>query len=87
MEENGQISLFRSIILGERSSGVFLEFQYLRVSINTLLCNSNLDIVKIFFPVPVDVGILPNHIKSVCFLLFFSNFFIRNCCRNHNMKR
>ena len=31
-------------------SGVFLEFSFLRVSINTLLCNPNLNIVKILFP-------------------------------------
>ena len=83
MEENRQMSSFYSIPLGERSLGVFLEFQYMRVSINTLLCNPNLDIMKVFFPIPMDVGILPNHVKFVCFILFFSNFFIRNCYKNH----
>ena len=74
MEEKGQMPLFRSIPLGELSSGVFLEFQYLRVNIKTLLCNPNLDIVKVLFPVPVDVGILSNHVKSVCFFFAFIKF-------------
>ena len=58
--------------------GVFLEFQYLRVNINTLLCNLNFDTVKVFYPVPVDVGILPNYIKISVFSFVFSNLFIRN---------
>ena len=54
-------------------SGVFLKISFLRVNINTLLCNPNFNIVKIlFFLVPVDVGNLPNHVKSLCssFLFF-----------------
>ena len=74
MEEKGQMPLFRSIPLGELSSGVFLEFQYLRVNIKTLLCNPNLDIVKVLFPVLVDVGILSNHVKSMCFFFAFIKF-------------
>ena len=54
-------------------SSVFLEFLFLRVNINTILCDPNFNIVKIlFFLVPVDVGNLPNHVKSLCssFLFF-----------------
>ena len=70
MEEKGQMPLFRSIPLGKRSSRVFLEFQYLRVSINTLLCNPNLDIMKAFFPVPVDVGICRTTLNLCIFFCF-----------------
>ena len=54
--------------------GVFLEFSFLRVNINTLLYKPNFNIVKIlFFPVSVDVGNLSHHVKSLCssFLFFF----------------
>ena len=65
--------------------GVFLEFHYLRVSINTLLCSALIwDIVKVFFLVSVDVGNLPNHIKSVCFSFRFSLIFTKNCCTKIN---
>ena len=62
----------------EGGLGVFLEFSFLRVNINTPLCNPNFNIVKIpFFPVPVDVGNLSNHVKSSCssflFFLIFRN--------------
>ena len=63
---------------GVYTSRVFLEFQYLRVSINTLLRNLNFDTVKVFFPILVDIGILPNHVKISVFYFVFSNLFIRN---------
>ena len=54
--------------------GIFGFFQYLRININTLLCNPNLDIVKVFNPVPMDVDILSNYVKFVCFLFVFLKF-------------
>ena len=65
-------------------SGVFFEFHYLRVSINTLLCNPNLTYSEVFFPVPMNVGNPSNHVKYVCVFLFFSNFFTRNRCTKIN---
>ena len=54
--------------------GIFLEFHYLSVNIPfyvTLIC----DIVKVLFPIPIDVDNLLNHVKSV-FFSFFSNFLL-----------
>ena len=54
--------------------GIFGFFQYLRININTLLCNPNLDIVKVFNPIPMEVDILLNYVKFVCFLFVFLKF-------------
>ena len=46
------------------------------ININTLSCNPNFGVVKIFNPVPMDVDILP---------FVFLNFFTRNCYKNYNI--
>ena len=53
--------------------------------INTPLCNPNLT-VKEFDPIAMDEGILPNHVKSLCILIYFSPilFFTRICGRDSN---
>ena len=42
--------------------------------------------MKVFLHILMDVGNLSNHVKSmyVCVCFFFSNFFIRNRCKNIN---
>ena len=59
-------------ILLQYGLGVFLKFQYLRVSINTILCNPRWDIVKVFFPILMDVDNLSNHVKFVYVFFCFS---------------
>ena len=65
--------------------GVFLNFQYLKVNINTFFFFNIiliLDIVKVFLPIPVDVDNLLNHVKFMCFLfLFFLIFLLRIATR------
>ena len=59
------------------SSGVFLTFHYLRVTIIS-------DRVKAFFPIPMDIGNLSNHVKSVCFSFLLSLIFTINRCMKIN---
>ena len=58
-------------------SGVFLTFHYLRVTIIS-------DRVKAFFPIPMDIGNLSNHVKSVCFSFLLSLIFTINRCMKIN---
>ena len=54
--------------------------------INTLICNPISVIVKFLATVPVDVGTLLNHAKSVyCVLVFFSDS-CHHCCLIHSTK-
>ena len=58
------------VYLGYR--GIFYNLVMSRVIINTLLYNPISEIVKVLAAVPVDIGTLPNHVKSVFPSLFFS---------------
>ena len=72
------IFVMRRTIGWEGGSGVFLKISFLKVNINSLLCNPNFNIVKIlFFPVPMDVGNLLNHVKSLCSSFLFFLIFCR----------
>ena len=61
---------------GHCDSGVFLEFHYMRININTFYVTLIWYIVKVFFPVLMDIGNLSWTTLNLCvFLLFvFFNF-------------
>ena len=50
----------------KHSSRYFCNLVISKVMINTLICNPISVIIKSLTHRPLDIGILPNHIKSIC---------------------